>query len=356
MDAGLAIDVPRARAASRAGWIHSRGFDLSFFILSPLLGFAIAASLPLHAADTMMLLSLNYLIGVPHYFASFGFFAGVENRAYARERYVAFFLVPVLIGLAVTTLYATGNQNWVHAVLFVWNIWHVASQSAGIMSLYRKLSGGRLDERTWCHRMIVCANAAMAFWFLERFPPLWNLLVAVDERLPAALRLAFAVAAVGYAAGYAMSVRRRGFGLSGAEVAALSTALLLFTPYLWLADSNVATLTMLSGHFIQYLAIVWVLDARKYTPVRSDDRGERLLAAFGRSWRGVAAYMLLVALLFASFEQGARQWHLYAVFMIAFNTLALSHFYLDGMIWAFKNPFIRRTVAPYLTLDANRLR
>jgi hypothetical protein len=356
MDAGLAIDLPHARVASRAGWIHSRRFDLSFFILSPLLGFAIAASLPLHAADTMLLLSLNYLIGVPHYIASFGFFGGVENRVYARERYVAFLVVPVLIGLAVTALYATRRQHWVHAVLFVWNIWHVASQSAGLMSLYRKLNGGRFEERTWCHRMIVFANAAMAFWHLEHFPPLWNLLVAVDERLPAVLRLMFAVAAVGYAVGYAASVRRRGFGLSGVEVAALSTALLLFTPYLWLTDSNLATLTMLSGHFIQYLAIVWLLDSRKYAAAPSTDRGERLLAAFGRSWRGVAAYMLLVALLFASFEQGARQWHLYAIFMIAFNTLALSHFYLDGMIWAFKNPFIRRTVAPYLTLDANRLR
>lgn len=356
MSAELAIELPREHGASRAGWIHSRGFDLSFFILSPLLGFALAASLPLHAADTMLLLSLNYLIGVPHYCASFGFFAGAENRAYARQRYVAFFVVPVLIGVGVTVLYALRLQQWVHAILFVWNIWHVASQSAGLMSLYRKLSGGHFEERVWCHRTILFANAAMAFWFLEGFPPLWNLLVALDERLPHVLRMAFALAAVGYGLGYAVKVRRRGFGLSGVEIAALSTALLLFTPYLWLADSNVATLTMLSGHFIQYLAIVWLLDARKYTAAPSADRGERWLAAFGRSWRSVAIYVLVIAALFASFEQGAKQWQLYTVFMIAFNTLALSHFYLDGMIWAFKNPFIRRTVAPYLTLDTHRLR
>ena len=65
MNAQLAIELPQGQAASRAGWIHSRRFDLAFFILSPLLGFAMAASLPFHAADTALLLSLNYLIGVP---------------------------------------------------------------------------------------------------------------------------------------------------------------------------------------------------------------------------------------------------------------------------------------------------
>jgi hypothetical protein len=223
------------------------------------------------------------------------------------------------------------------------------------MSLYRKLGGGQFDERVWCHRMIVFANATMAFWFLERFPPLWNLLVAVDERLPAVLRLACALAAGWYAIGYAVRVRRRGFGLSGMETAALGTALLLFTPYLWVQDANAATLAMLIGHFIQYLAIVWVLDARKYAAAPMTGTGERLLARFGGSWRGIAVYMLVMAALFATFEQGTRALQLYVVFMIAFNTLALSHFWLDGMIWAFKNPFIRQTVAPFLALDAHRL-
>jgi hypothetical protein len=349
-------DLPQERLASGGGWIHSRAFDLSFFLLSPLLGFALAASLPLHGVDLLVLSAANYLIGVPHYFASFAFFGDSENRAYARQRTLTFVGVPLLICVAVATLYLTRQQHWVHSVLFVWNVWHVASQSSGIVSLYRKLAGGRMEERPWAHRAIVSANATMAFWFLERFPPLWNLLVAVDPALPRLLRYASAAAALFFAIGYVRQVLRRGFGLSLAEAASLATALLLFTPFLWVEDANNATLSMLVGHFVQYLAIVWLLNHRKYASAPQQPAGQRLLAALGRSWRGVALYMLGAGALFALFEAGTRLLNVYVIFMVAFNALALTHFWLDGLIWAFRDPYIRRTVAPYLTVDAQRLR
>jgi hypothetical protein len=355
MSSELALEASTTRAAT-GGWIRSRGFDLTFFIFSPLLGFAIGASIAFQDVDLLLLSAVNFLIGVPHYFASFGFFGDGENRAHARQRRLVFFAVPAGIFVGVTAAYATGQQNWIHALIFAWNIYHVGSQSAGIVALYRKLSGGRHEERLWCQRMIVCANGAMAFWALERFPPLYDLLVAVHARLPSLLCSLFFLGGLFFAAGYVRELRRRGFGLSPAEHASLATGLLLFTPFLWLPDATVATFAMLVGHFVQYLAIVWVLNGRKYAVRERSGPGERLLGAYGRSWRGVAIYMLVVGGLFACFEQGARQLQLYVVFMIAFNTLALTHFYVDGLIWAFRNPFIRRSVAPYLTLDANRLR
>jgi hypothetical protein len=44
------------------------------------------------------------------------------------------------------------------------------------------------------------------------------------------------------------------------------------------------------------------------------------------------------------------------VFYAFFNALALVHFYIDGLIWAFRNPYIRRTVGPFLTLEGHRIR
>lgn len=357
MSRELALDdLNPPRTAVTGGWIHSRAYDLSFFLLSPLLGFLLAASLPHHEMDLLLLSAANYLIGIPHYFASFAFFAEGENAAYARQRKLTFFVVPACIGAAVFLLYLTRQQHVVHVVLFVWNIWHVAAQSSGIVSLYRKLAGGRMEERTWCQYTIVLANATLAFWFLERFPPLWNLLAALDPRLPGSLRYVFAAGAAFSAVGYARQVARRGFGLSGAEGAALATGLLLFVPFLYVQDANTATFCALVGHFIQYLAIVWLLNHRRYAGDTKPTGGRRALAAFARSWRGPAVFMLGVGGSFALFEASLQALNVYVLFMIAFNTLALTHFWIDGQIWAFRNPFIRRTVAPHLTLDAHRLR
>jgi hypothetical protein len=37
------------------------------------------------------------------------------------------------------------------------------------------------------------------------------------------------------------------------------------------------------------------------------------------------------------------------VYIIAWNALTLVHFYLDGLIWAFRQAFVRQTFGPYLT-------
>ena len=36
-------------------------------------------------------------------------------------------------------------------------------------------------------------------------------------------------------------------------------------------------------------------------------------------------------------------------YVILWNSLSLIHFYLDGLIWAFKNPFVRQSIGPFLT-------
>jgi hypothetical protein len=36
-------------------------------------------------------------------------------------------------------------------------------------------------------------------------------------------------------------------------------------------------------------------------------------------------------------------------YVILWNALTLVHFYLDGLIWAFKQPFVRQSIGAYLT-------
>jgi hypothetical protein len=356
MDKSLPFDDVGAVELQCKGWIHSPAFDLAFFILSPLAGFALAA-LGVHYALALpaAIFVGSYLLGIPHYLASFAFYLGDENRAYTKQFWGLFYAGPILICASVAALYLMRAPGVVHAVLFVWNIYHVATQSSGILSLYRRLNGGGQGERAWGHLTLLFANATMAFWFLERFTPLWDPLVAAHAALPDVLRFACLGAALACAWQFARAIRRRGFSLSLAEAACLAAGLLLFTPYLWVTDSNFATLSMLVGHFIQYLAIVWLLNRRKYRPP-GGSAGQRWLGRVSERAAPVLVFALVAGSGFFLLEKGSQLLNAYAVFMIAFNSLALTHFYLDGLIWAFKNPYIRKTVGPFLTLETHRVR
>jgi hypothetical protein len=118
----------------------------------------------------------------------------------------------------------------------------------------------------------------------------------------------------------------------------LATSLLLFHPYLWVRDVNLATLGMLQGHFIQYLGIVWLLNRRKL----ADGTGSLGQRAVSRLWRD--PWLLIPALVAGGTLFMVLQINLMAVTI----ALVLLHFYLDGLFWAFKQPEVRRAISPYL--------
>src|SRR5260370_12245409 len=64
----------------------------------------------------------------------------------------------------------------IESVMYIWNVYHVSLQSAGILSIYRRLNGGLASERPWARASLLGLNGAMAFWRIERFPPLYGLL------------------------------------------------------------------------------------------------------------------------------------------------------------------------------------
>jgi hypothetical protein len=119
----------------------------------------------------------------------------------------------------------------------------------------------------------------------------------------------------------------------------LVTSLTLFHPYLWVQDSNIATLGMLLGHFIQYLGIVWLVNSRKFAAAGTGSIAQRYLS---RLW--CDPRILLLGFLAAGGLFMLLQLRVAAVAI----TLVLLHFYLDGVFWAFRRPEVRKALGPYL--------
>jgi len=335
---GGGLDRP---APASSSWIESPAFDLTFFILSPLAGLLLLLA-TLAGMSTLLAVAAAALLGGPHYLATYSFYFWDDTAAYQRQRWFAYFVIPLLI------LAAVGLVAWfrlpviIIVVVYFWNAYHVSRQSCGILSLYRHKAGvSDPRQKSITNAAIICTNFAMAVSNLDWYPALHSFLSEISPRLPSRLWQGAAIAAVVTLARLAVTMVRRcrqGPAITTSEMAFLGTSLLLFHPYLWVRDSNLATLGMLLGHFIQYLGIVWLLHARKFA-AGTGSRRQRYLS---RLW--LDPWILAPSILAGGGLFLILQINIMAVTI----ALVLLHFYLDALFWAFKRPEVRRAITPYL--------
>ena len=354
----LEIAAPGSTAAAPStskerGWIESPGYDLALLSLSPAAGLLFAlVNQTTHFGNLAGLLVL-YFVGIPHYLSTFSFYFGDQNRDQYRLRWTAFFLGPLIIFGSVLGLQVLGAIGFVAAVIFIWNIYHVSLQSAGILSLYRRLNGGDQTEKRWAKLAILSVNAAMSFWFIRYFSPLYNLLVLVHPSAPLVLRYVCLAMALVSGIGYAFHLLRRPGPVRVPERVFLISSLLLFNPYLWMRDYHAAAVAMLTGHFIQYLGIIWLLNRRKYAQQMGGSVAQQLLIKISSRPRLVLGSLLLLGALFLFMDRSSRLVGMHSGYDIVWASLVLIHFYVDGLVWAFRDSFVRKTVGPYLVLESH---
>jgi len=348
--------APAPTAAVRSGqpvWIQSPRFDLSLFTLSPLAGLFVILAALASPMGAYVGIAAVYFVAVPHYVSSFSFYLGDENLAYYRSRKAAFFLGPIVIMVLVFGLRIVKFGVVIQSVMYIWNVYHVSLQSAGILSIYRRLNGGLASERPWARASLLGLNGAMAFWRIERFPPLYGLLQKIHFPASTITPFLFSFGAIAVVL-YLSKLRHCSKAISAQELTFLISSLLLFHPYLWVADLSLATLGMLMGHFLQYLGIVWLLNRRKY-PIGEGSRHQRFLSAISRS-----TPMLLLTLFGVGFSHffavhASSRLGVAGVYDVLWYALTLIHYYLDGLVWAFKEPFIRKSIGGYLMPESHRV-
>ncbi len=350
-DRGVGDARALIRSQDKRGWIESPLFDLGLFTLSPLAGLLVILPVLASPKGLRVFIAATYLIAIPHYVSSFSFYLGDENLAYYRTRRLAFFVGPVLIFIGVMALRLTTMDAIVQSALYVWNVFHVSMQSAGILALYRRLHGGSLSEGRFARLALLGVNGTLAFLHIDRFPPIYRNLLRIHFPVWAIGAAFLSVAVVGLVF-YGKSLRRRAKPMRAPELTFLVSSLLLFHPYLWVRDLDLATFGMLMGHFLQYLGIVWLLNRRKYAASQGSEH-QRLLSSISTRTPLLLLALVSVGLVFYVAQKSSAWLGVPISYVILWNSLALVHFYLDGLIWAFKNPFVRKSIGPYLTPESH---
>lgn len=339
-----------ASRVARARWIESPLYDSLLFAAAPLLG-GVYLIAYLRAPQLKIIPGVFFTVGMAHYLSTFSFYLGDDNRAHYRSHTVAFFLGPVALLIAAGLMRFGPLLPVLLTVIYLWNVWHVSLQNCGILSVYRHLNGGPRDEKRFANSLILSIAAACVAAQIKTFGPLDEVLVRFSPKLPSILFGATLVAVVAAAVIYIRRIFHRssaGLPLRGPEAIFLASSIALFHPFLWAANASDATNGVLFGHFIQYLALVWLLHRRKYAPGIGSPL-QNALAFLSRNLTLLGALMLTAAFAFYMMSRIAQTHGAFGVWTWMFNALVLIHFYLDGWIWAFKRPFVRQSLGPYFS-------
>jgi hypothetical protein len=331
-------------------WIHSPAFDLPFFLLVPLVTLPMVFAI-LAGVGARWFLLLGFVLAIAHYASTFTFFLWDDNRERHRQRWLAFFGGPVVI-VGLFFLLVWLRSPLLQLALLFWNTYHVARQSAGILSIYRHRDGVRdRRQKEVANTALILGSTFLVLGNIESHKEVFPLLTGIDPRLPRFLWAAFGLAALAALARVGLEFARRaraGQAPHLPEVLAMVMGLALFHPYVWLADSQSATYAMLLPHYLQYLGLVWLVQRRKLQGAASDWRPQQMLGWVSRRLPLLVGALAAAGLAFFAFKEGmARVGHI-EVFEASYLLLAFVHFYLDGLFWAFRDPHVRRTLGPYL--------
>ena len=344
--------LPRERA--RGAWIVSPVYDLALFTLAPLLGFALLAGN--WSGQAFALFVVGTLLGIPHYLSTFVFYFWDENREYHRAHWMAFFAGPVVITLLFTALLLADFRALPLFILYWWNAFHVARQSCGILSIYRHRAGVRdLAQKRIANTAILAVNGCCALWSIELNPTVLPIFTWISPALPRILWIGSAVIATAALLwlGVALTKRFRSDDPPQLpELAFLAMSLLLFTPYLWVNDWNRAGFGILIGHFVQYLALVWLLHRRRFRSVEGSP-AQRALARLSGDTRLLVAAIVGVGALFLVLPRASQMLPWKDAYAWFSGVIIFLHFYCDGLFWAFKRPEVRKSIAPYLLPRTN---
>ncbi|HMC22726.1 MAG TPA: hypothetical protein VKL19_12820 [Thermoanaerobaculia bacterium] len=342
--------APIAKGDQQDTWIESPLYDSMFFIAAPILG-ALYLFASLRAPHLRIIPGVFFTVGMAHYLSTFSFYFGDDNRANYRSNILAFFLGPAALLVAAGIMRLSPLLPLLLTIIYLWNVWHISLQSCGILSVYRHLSSAPHDEKKYANGLILSVSAALVAANINGFEPLRQFLVRLSPQVPILIFYA-SLAAVVIAGGiyiHRIFYRSRiGMPIRGAEAMFLGSSVVLFHPFAWASNAADATNGVLFGHFVQYIALVWLLHRRKYLP-GTGSALQNGLASLSRNVILLGALMFTLAVAFYMIGKMTQVYGIYGVYAWLFNALVLIHFYLDGWIWAFKRPFVRQSLGPYLS-------
>ncbi len=343
-------------AIAQHQWVISPKFDTIFFLAPMLLGLLYFVSLMLAPGHALLITAFVWVVFAQTHFGSTWFiFFDKKNLAYYCQHPFIYFVMPVIIFIAVLALGAV-NQTLLIILVAIASLYHVTKQNLGIMQLYRMrnkeydLPTRRVENGTiFAWSLLFGAFGALQ---LPNFQAQFGTLLGLTWYGLAALLTLSAIGTLWIVVQYV----RRGAN-SIPKTIFLITSILMYSPYLYASvvlvdiyQMEIATLTSLIAHYMQYIGIVWLINVNKYGKETEHAKRNPLLHAIASHYPAILLAILGYGAVMAGLRWGVPQQYPVLLNVVPNIVVGLMviHFYIDSFIWRFRNPFIRETVLPFI--------
>lgn len=332
-----------ARPAVAPRWIISPAADLIFFVFVTLLTIG-----PWIASDKLGVSGWYVLVAValfngPHLISTW-------TRVYLprRERFrrpLHYWVVPGALAVFAVGCVAAGGLGpvYLRTVIFYWASWHFVAQAYGILRIYQRKHGaiGTVEARLEKAILFLVCGFCVA---RRIYTGPWELFgVQIIHPYPRAweVNALGAVCAI-VSCAYLLLLARKPHPFVPTVVRALLIACTAFgfaMPFLVIKNGTSAFAAAALWHAVQYIGIVWHYNRTRYAGRRDPDARVISWASqpgHGLAYVGVivvcAAGVYAVALLLMRIVG----WSLGETSLALWTALTLGHYYLDGVIWKFK--------------------
>jgi hypothetical protein len=325
------------RTDTASAWMVSPAIDLVLFV-----GVTLTTIGPWLASDLFHVPGWYVLVAVA--FANGPHLISTWTRVYLprRERFrrpLHYWLIPgALAAFAIVCNIGAGlGPTVTRTMIFYWASWHFVAQSWGILKIYQRKHGAVGSVEGHLEKALIFLPALWCVLHRLYTGP-WELFgVEIWHVRPRAWMVnGLGAAVVTLALVYLPRIGR----VHPIRVAYLAfNALGFVMPYLVIKDGTSAFAAAALWHAVQYIAIVWLYNRRRYAGrIDADARVISWVSQPGRS----AAYVALIAVCAAGVYTVAFVASRFArvrfdeLAMTLWTALTLGHYYLDGVIWKFK--------------------
>jgi hypothetical protein len=339
----LAVDAPHPRAgnaaASRAAWIISPAVDLTIFVFVTLLTIG-----PWIASDKLGVPGQWVLIGValfngPHLISTW-------TRVYLprKERFrrpLHYWVMPGLLATFAISCIAAGGLGpvYLRTVIFYWASWHFVAQAYGILRIYQRKHGAIGSTAAKLEKALLFG--VCFFCVLRRvYTGPWDLFgVQIIHPYPRAWEVnAVGGVVLAIAIAYVIHLLRRPQPFVRPLLIAC-TAFGFAMPFLVIKNGTSAFAAAALWHAVQYIGIVWQYNRTRYAGRHDPDA--RLISWVSQPGRSIAYIAVMAACAAAVYSLAfatsrATGWEMNEIALALWTALTLGHYYLDGVIWKFK--------------------
>ncbi len=127
---------------------------------------------------------------------------------------------------------------------------------------------------------------------------------------------------------------------------AILTGVFIYAPLLFFKDRATATAIGVGMHWSQYIVLMWCINFRKLKIINESKRIKkplliRIIFVFSYAF-------IMTSLTYFGMPQIKNNEVNYSIFYLFPLLFQIYHFYLDGFIWRFSDPFIKKNIAKFI--------